>query len=44
MIAIAAQENAQFEEKTPDCCTALRGRKNLDVQTNLMVANASGCN
>jgi hypothetical protein len=43
MIAIAKREDASVEEKKPDCCTAMRGRKNLDVQTNVMVASGTGC-
>jgi hypothetical protein len=43
VIPIAMTENAAITEKNPDCCTALRGRKNLDVQTNIMVADPYGC-
>jgi hypothetical protein len=43
MIAIAKLPEAEVAEKQPDCCTALRGRKNLDVQTNVMVADPTGC-
>lgn len=43
MIKIAKTDNPNVQEKKPDCCTALRGRKNLDVQTNIMVADVRGC-
>jgi hypothetical protein len=43
MIMIAKTEIAQVSEKQPDCCTAMRGRKNLDVQTGLMLADPDGC-
>lgn len=43
MIALANLPNAEVTEKQPDCCTALRGRRNLDVQTNVMVADPDGC-
>jgi hypothetical protein len=43
MIAISLIENAEVSEKQPDCCTAMRGRKNLDVQTNVMVGDPDGC-
>lgn len=43
MIEIANIELAEVSEKEPDCCTAMRGRKNLDVQTNVMVADPDGC-
>lgn len=43
MIAIANLPEADVAEKQPDCCTALRGRRNLDVQTNIMVADPAGC-
>lgn len=43
MIEIAKIEDAEVTEKQVDCCTAMRGRKNLDVQTNLMCADPEGC-
>ncbi|MGL5811041.1 MAG: hypothetical protein ACRCYQ_13960 [Nocardioides sp.] len=43
MIEIANLEAAQVSEKQPDCCTAMRGRKNYDVQTNIMLADPHGC-
>jgi hypothetical protein len=43
MIIVAKKDKATVAERKPDCCTALRGRKNLDVQTNVMVADPSGC-
>ncbi|WP_255945389.1 hypothetical protein [Streptomyces odontomachi] len=43
MMEIANIEDAEVEEKKPDCCTALRGRKNLDVQANVMLADPEGC-
>lgn len=39
MIKIAKIKNAKVSEKKPDCCTALRGRKDLCVQNNIMVAD-----
>ena len=39
MIAIGKKQDAVVTEKQPDCCTALRGRKNLVAQTNLMMAD-----
>jgi hypothetical protein len=41
MINIAKKKQAKVQERKPDCCTALRGRTNLDVQTNVMVADPS---
>jgi hypothetical protein len=43
MMKIANVKNAKVTEKKPDCCTALRGRKNLDVQAHMMVADPDGC-
>lgn len=43
MIKIAMTDNAVVSDKQPDCCTAMRGRKNLDVQTNVMLSDPDGC-
>ncbi|GAA3422278.1 hypothetical protein [Streptosporangium vulgare] len=43
MIAISMIESADVSEKQPDCCTAMRGRKNLDVLTSVMVDDPDGC-
>lgn len=43
MIQVAKTDNAKVSDKQPDCCTAMRGRKNLDVQTNVMLADPDGC-
>lgn len=43
MIEIAKIELAEVSEKQTDCCTAMRGRKNLDVQTNVMLSDPDGC-
>jgi hypothetical protein len=43
MIVVAKKKDAKVNERKPDCCTALRGRTNLDVQTNVMAADPSGC-
>lgn len=43
MIEIAKIDNAKVSEEQPDCCTAMRGRKNLDVQTSVMLADPDGC-
>lgn len=43
MIAIANLPQAEVAEQQPDCCTALRGRKHLDVQANIMIADPTGC-
>ncbi|GAA4212725.1 MULTISPECIES: hypothetical protein [Streptosporangiaceae] len=43
MIAISMIENAEVSEKQTDCCTAMRGRKNLDVVTSIMANDPDGC-